>query len=87
MTDPIHMPLWQAADELYFSASCNDCKDGVREVDLYKMRDLVGENVPLSQAKDRLRCAACGSKSFTIVTLFKRASTAHTMKAHWKPPR
>lgn len=82
-TSPSLDPRAEAADLIYYGASCETCCE-TRRIDLLKIRDQLGPDVLVQDIRKRLRCRKCGTRKVIITTLWQSATTAASMMAHWK---
>lgn len=83
-SDPIYLPLAAAAKELHYGFSCETCQVTWR-VDLDAMSSKLGPNFATNELTPMLTCPRCGSGAdIRIVTLYRNASTSHTMIEKWK---
>lgn len=83
-TAPHDLTLDVAIDLIYFGASCEDCKDGVRRIDLGPLLQRLGPEVIVRDVRPRLRCSTCGGRNVIISTLWKDATTTERLMEHWK---
>jgi hypothetical protein len=82
---PAHLlTLAEAVDQIYFGASCEDCKRGVRRIDLAHLLRLLEPRILVQDIRTRLRCSECGGKNVIISTLWKDNSMSERMIEHWK---
>jgi hypothetical protein len=85
MTKPAHeLTLAEAVNQIYFGASCDDCKKGVRRIDLAQLVERLGPDIIVKDIRQRLRCAKCGGRNVIISTLWKDNSMSERMIEHWK---
>ena len=63
MTDkPAYLlTLAEAADLIYYGASCATCRE-TRRIDLAKLRDRLEPDVLVRDIRTRLRCTKCGAR-------------------------
>lgn len=84
MTKPAHLlTLDEAADLLFYGASCEACRE-TRRVDLAKLRDQLGPRVLVRDVRERLRCAKCGGRKVIAVTLWQSDTSAAAIMGAWK---
>jgi hypothetical protein len=55
-------------DEYYYGCSCRSCLHTAR-LSLSKLRAHRGDNFPLRNIRERLKCQTCGSRQVTITFL------------------
>jgi hypothetical protein len=55
-------------DTYFYGAYCRKCTHAAR-LSLEKLRQHLGDNVPLREIKDRLRCERCSSRQIVITFL------------------
>ena len=55
-------------DRYYYGAYCGQCKHSAR-LSLVKLRARLGDDFPLLNVRERLRCKRCGSRHIIITFL------------------
>ena len=63
-------------DSYYYGAYCRNCKHSAR-LSLVKLRAHLGDDFPLANVKDRLRCERCSSRAVVITFLAPNQKTGN----------
>ena len=85
MHKPAHLlTLAEAIEQIYFGASCENCRDGVRRIDLSRLVVHLGPDILVQDVRPRLRCVKCGGRNVIISTLWKDNSMSDRMIEYWK---
>jgi hypothetical protein len=56
------LKLDESVGQIYFGASCEDCRHGLRRIDVSRLVAQLGPDVLVQDVRPRLRCAKCGGK-------------------------
>jgi hypothetical protein len=65
-------------DTYFYGAYCRKCTHAAR-LSLEKLRQYLGDNVPLREIKDRLRCERCSSRQIVITFLAPNQRTGNVV--------
>jgi hypothetical protein len=60
--------LAHVSDEYYYGAFCGQCKHHVR-LSLVKLRAKLGDDFPLRDVREKLRCGQCRSRHIIVTFL------------------
>jgi len=63
-------------DSYFYGAYCRKCKHAAR-LSLEKLREHLGDDFPLVNVKDRLRCERCSSRQIVITFLAPNQKTGN----------
>ena len=55
-------------ERYYYAVSCQSCLRSAR-LSLPRLRGLLGDDYPVANIRDRLKCSTCGSKEITSTFL------------------